>query len=88
MTNMGVDKRFKQVISSCDHVSSVFQSQFSFWTQILLDSKVIFDKQKFPSWSSSNFFRDGEQVSRVLGILTAGGAGGNISSRESRLAAS
>ena len=39
------------------------------------------------SWSSSNFFRDGEQVSRVLGILTAGGAGGNISSRESRLAA-
>lgn len=58
MTNMGVDKRFKQVISSCDHVSSVFQSQFSFWTQILLDSKVIFDKQKFPSL----FFGWGERL--------------------------
>lgn len=52
-----------------------------------LQLRLITDVMVVVSWSSSNFFRDGEQVSRVLGILTAGGAGGNISSRESRLAA-
>lgn len=52
-----------------------------------LQLQLITDVMVVVSWSSSNFFRDCEQVSTVLGILTAGGAGGNISSTESRLAA-